>query len=143
MYLRLSSLYLIFVVAECDSEVFLGDKEDYSGRLGAPIDKTYALNSSSSKEPAIQNFKFTRQQSGRVFITAIKGRLRKGQYDCGYNIANGSSNVTLMDPCRQIVEDSNGYYGDSFLSGCYMSSNNQFLNVPTATVGYDLYQLEK
>ncbi|KAF4679316.1 hypothetical protein FOZ60_015212 [Perkinsus olseni] len=47
MYLRLSSLYLIFAVAECDSEVFLGNKEDYSGRLGAPIDKTYALNTSS------------------------------------------------------------------------------------------------
>ncbi|KAF4696276.1 hypothetical protein FOZ60_001400 [Perkinsus olseni] len=142
MYLRLAGLYFIFVAAKCESDIFLGDNGDNSGGLGAPVDKTYTLHSSPSKEPDIQRFEFTKQQGGRVFITPYKGHLRQGQYDCGYTLAKGS-NVTLMDPCRQVVLDSNGYYGKSFQKGCYMSSDGQLFNVPTATFGYDVYQLQK
>ncbi|KAF4735871.1 hypothetical protein FOZ62_017359 [Perkinsus olseni] len=143
MYLRLAGSYFIFVAAKCESDIFLGNNEDYSGGFGAPVDKTYVLQSSPSKEPDILRFKFTSQQGGRVFITPYKGHLPRGQYDCGYTIGKGSRNVTLMDPCDQVVQDSNGYYGSSFLSGCYMSSDDQVFNVPTATFGYDVYQLEK
>ncbi|KAF4732717.1 hypothetical protein FOZ63_021085, partial [Perkinsus olseni] len=108
LYLRQAGLYFVFVAPKRESDIFLGDNEDYSGGLGAPVDKTYTLHSSPSKEPDIHRFEFTKQQGGRVFITPCKGHLRQGQYDCGYTIAKGSSNVALMDPCRQVVEDSNG-----------------------------------
>ncbi|KAF4715583.1 hypothetical protein FOZ63_005203, partial [Perkinsus olseni] len=62
MYLRLTGLYFIFIAAQCDSEVFLSDNEDPSGGLGSPIDKTYTFYSSSSGEPDILQFKFTRQR---------------------------------------------------------------------------------
>ncbi|KAF4688980.1 hypothetical protein FOZ63_023933, partial [Perkinsus olseni] len=102
MYLRLTGLYFIFVVAQCGPEVFRGDTEDSSGGLGSPIDKTYTFYSSSTGEPDILQFKFTREQGGRVYITPYKGHLKKGQYDCGYTLQQSSGatdfTVTLNPP---------------------------------------------
>ncbi|KAF4679314.1 hypothetical protein FOZ60_015210 [Perkinsus olseni] len=147
MYLHLTGLCLIFVVAQCGPEVFRGDTEDSSGGLGSPIDKTYTYYRSSTGEPDILQFKFTREQGGRVYITPYKDHLKKGQYDCGYTLQQSSGatdfTVTLHSPCDQIVEDSAGYYDNYFITGCYIENGYQYLHVPTASTGVDLYQLQR
>ncbi|KAF4696274.1 hypothetical protein FOZ60_001398 [Perkinsus olseni] len=126
MSLRLTGLYFIFIVAQCGPEVFRGDNEDPSGGLGSPVDKTYTFHSSSSGEPDILEFKFTRKQRGRVYITPYKGHLRKGEYECGYELQQSTGSprfaVTLSSTCHQIVEDSAGYYDKFFLSDCYIEN---------------------
>ncbi|KAF4673939.1 hypothetical protein FOL46_006132 [Perkinsus olseni] len=147
MYLHLTGLCFIFVVAQCGPEVFRGDNEDSSGGLGSPVDKTYTFYSSTTGEPDILQFKFTRQQGGRVYITPYKGHLKKALYDCGYTLNQGSGardfTVTLNPPCDQIVEDSAGYYDKYFMTGCYIENGYQYLHVPTASTGVDLYQLQR
>ncbi|KAF4671302.1 hypothetical protein FOZ61_003236 [Perkinsus olseni] len=142
MHPSLTGLCVILVAAQRHSDTFLA--EDSSGGLGSPIDRTYTLHSTSGGEPDIESFRFTRQQGGRVFITAYKGRLPKGQYDCGYELAQSSGasryTLTLKDPCRQVVMDSTGYYDYTFLTGCFIDSDYQYLHVRTATTGYDIYR---
>ncbi|KAF4732054.1 hypothetical protein FOZ63_015105, partial [Perkinsus olseni] len=141
MYLNLTGLYLIFVVAQCGPEVFRGDIENTPNGLGSPIDKTYTYDSSSSGEADILQFRFVSEQSGRVYITPYKGHLKKGQYDCGYTLQQSSGasrfTVTLNSPCDEIVEDSAGYYDEKFITGCTIENGYQNLTVPTASTGED------
>ncbi|KAF4682470.1 hypothetical protein FOZ60_010472 [Perkinsus olseni] len=130
MYLNLTSLYLIFVVAQCGPEVFRGDTEKTPNGLGSPIDKTYTYDSSSSGEADILQFRFTSEQGGRVYITPYKGHLKKGQYDCGYTL-------------QQSSEDSAGYYDEKFITGCTIENGYQNLTVPTASTGEDQYKLQR
>ncbi|KAF4696267.1 hypothetical protein FOZ60_001391 [Perkinsus olseni] len=107
---------------------------------------SYVFYSSPTKEPVIQRVQFTRQQGGRVFITAKQGRLPRGQYDCGYRLQQSSGapriTLTLMDQCAQLVKDSSGYFNNAFLTGSYIENGYQYLYVQTATTGYDVYPLQ-
>ncbi|KAF4711423.1 hypothetical protein FOZ63_024570 [Perkinsus olseni] len=130
MYLHLAALYFIFVVAQCGPEVLRGDAEDSSSGLGFPIDKTFTYDSSSSGKADILQFKFTREQGGRVYITPYKGHLKKGLYDCGYTL-------------QQSSEDSAGYYDEKFITGCTIEKGYKNLHVPTASTGEDQYKLQR
>ncbi|KAF4666048.1 hypothetical protein FOL46_003297 [Perkinsus olseni] len=147
MYLHLAGLSFIFVVAQCGPEVFRGDAKDPSSGLGFPIDKTYTYDSSSNGKVDILQFKFTREQGGRVYITPYKGHLKKGQYDCGYTLQQSSNasrfTVTLSSPCNEIVEDSAGHYDNKFITGCTIEKGYKNLHVPTASAGEDQYKLQR
>ncbi|KAF4658223.1 hypothetical protein FOZ61_005753 [Perkinsus olseni] len=127
MCLRLIGMYLMVVGARC-----------------ALFDGTYTLYSTDSGEPDIQRFQFTSQQGGKVLVTSIKGHLPKGQYDCEYDLDRSSGDprypLTLKGACNGLVMDSSGYYDNDFLNGCSVEHNYQYLYVPIATTGYDIYQ---
>ncbi|KAF4679564.1 hypothetical protein FOZ60_014876 [Perkinsus olseni] len=146
MYLCLTGLHFLFVAAQCNPEVFLANNADSAGGSGFPVDRSYVFYSSPTKEPVIQRVQFTRQQGGRVFITAKQGRLPRGQYDCGYRLQQSSGapriTLTLMDQCAQLVKDSSGYFNNAFLTGSYIENGYQYLYVQTATTGYDVYPLQ-
>ncbi|KAF4747808.1 hypothetical protein FOZ63_027450 [Perkinsus olseni] len=145
MYLCLAGLFFIFAAAHCDSDAFLGATEGSNGGLGSPVDKIYVLYDSPTKKAPIQSIRFTREQGGRVYITPYKGRLLRGEYDCGYYLSQSSGapryTLRLVKECDEIVTDSDGYYDEYFLTGCNIENGYQYLNVPISPTGYDVYQL--
>ncbi|KAF4713508.1 hypothetical protein FOZ63_018028 [Perkinsus olseni] len=142
MHLPLAGLYLIFFASQRHSESLAGQPPVLLGPgRGSLAGKTYYFYYSSTGEPDIERFEFSCE---KVLIKSIQGHLPRGDYECGYELVQhkGAARyaIKLSDECREIVEDSIGYFDDYFLSGCNVESNDEFLYVPTAPTGYDVYR---
>ncbi|KAF4691636.1 hypothetical protein FOZ60_015092 [Perkinsus olseni] len=144
MYSLSTALYFILVAAQQHSDVLLGNNKNSPAGLRSQVEIQFTLYNSSTGEPDIRRFQFTSLQGGKVVITPIQGRLPKGRYECGYDLARDNSTgryyLTLRDECFEVVADSSGYYDNYFLSGCSIQPSYEYLYVPTATTGYDVYQ---